>query len=278
MASLVNFDSNLVDSSTVITVNNRAFNYGDGLFETMRFMNGQVQFIDRHFMRLSIGMEMLGMKVPSHFTADYISREIKRLVNDRDLRGSARIKMVVFRKEGGFYLPDTNDFSFLITCDEIPNGYTLNAGGVKLGVFDEVLLQESPYANIKHLNRLPNILAGNYCKEVGFDDCLMLNGKRDIVESMGSNIFLVKKGNLTTPKLEDGCLAGVMRSVIIDIAGNAGMSVSEESLTPESVEEADEVFLTNAISGVKWVGAYKRRRYLNTKSKILIMFLNKKGV
>ena len=141
MNALVNFDGQIVDSNSALLVSNRAFNYGDGLFETMRFMNKQVQFVDKHYQRLIKGMELLGIEVPTFFSKDYIDEQVGVLVQQLGMQGPVRARISVFRKDGGFYSPTNNEASFIITCSSIAEvRYELNAGGYKLGLYDEILI------------------------------------------------------------------------------------------------------------------------------------------
>ncbi len=118
-------------------------------------------------------------------------------------------------------------------------------------------------------------LAAIYRKENGFDDCLLINEKNALVESVSSNLFIVKNKVLFTPPLDDGCVEGIMRKQIIKISRKLNYKVIDnKSLFPDDLIQADEVFLTNAIRGVSWVVAYKEKRFFNTTSKTLIRELN----
>ncbi|MCH7535848.1 MAG: aminotransferase class IV, partial [Bacteroidetes bacterium] len=248
MSTLVNLDGDIVNSNTSITVTNRAFNYGDGLFETMRFMSRRVQFMDKHFHRLIKGMEVLSLNVPDYFSISYFNEQVRSLVQRLEFPGSVRVRLTIYRKDGGFFSPANNDVSFIIMCTPLVDGsYELNEKGHSIGIYDKIVKPNNELSNIKHLNCLPNVLAGVYCRKMKFEDCLLLNEKWQIVESISSNVFIVQEDEIITPPLEVGCVAGVMRSIIIEIAQQSGMSLKEAEITPEDLEVADEVFLTNAI-------------------------------
>ena len=279
MSALVNLDGQIVNSNTIDLINNRAFNYGDGLFETMRFMNRRVQFVDEHYRRLTKGMAVLGLNTPDYFSASYFDDQVKELIDLLDYSGSCRIKLMVFRQEGGYFSPANNDVSFIINCFlMVASSYELNEGGHNIGVYDEITLSKNSLSNIKHLNCLPNVLAGIYCRKNKLEDCLLINDDWQIVEGISSNVFIVQGDEIVTPPLEVGCVAGTIRGVIINLAKESGIKFREGNITPEDLESADEVFLTNAITGIRWVGAFNKKRYFNTKAKILNMLLNKKSL
>ena len=97
-----------------ISFSNRAFRYGDSLFESIRFTNGKIMFLADHVKRIKLSMTTLRMNVPAEFTSANIEQLILHLIEQNDIKKEARIRLTVFRNEGGFYTPDTNDISFLI--------------------------------------------------------------------------------------------------------------------------------------------------------------------
>lgn len=117
-----------------------------------------------------------------------------------------------------------------------------------------------------------------YKNENKWDDCLLLNERQNLVEGISSNLFVVKDGVLFTPSLESGSVNGIMREQIIQIALNLGITVYDDCIIkPEQLKDADEIFLSNAIVGIRWVVAFEERRYFNRSAKILIEELNKKA-
>ncbi|RLD62925.1 MAG: 4-amino-4-deoxychorismate lyase [Bacteroidetes bacterium] len=261
----------------VLTTQNRAFRYGDGLFETMHANGTKVQFLDEHFIRLTYGLEKLKMNIPDYFTLEYINNLIIKLLNKNKLYQGAKVRLSVFRCDGGLYTPLSRNISFIIETEELGHAkYTLNNKGLVIDIYDEIKKSINYFSDLKSSNALLFVLAGIFKKENNIDDCIILNQENKIVEAVSSNIFIVKNNQLYTPALTDGCIPGIMRTQIIKTAISLNYTVFDEcNINPNDLLSADEVFLTNAISGIRWVVAYKKRRYFNKTSKIMVNKLNK---
>jgi len=256
---------------------NRAFRYGDSLFETIHTNGTEIQFLPEHLDRLTKGMVCLGMNIPSNFN-EKIKREITYLINKNKAFSGTRIRLSVFRKDGGLYTPADNSISYLIESSALEHDhYILNRKGLKIGIYNEIRKSYNLISRFKTGNSLPFILAGNYRKKMHWDDCILLNDRGNIVESISSNLFLVKDGILMTPSIESGGVSGIMREQIIETAVALNITVFDDCvLNPENLLNADEIFLTNAISGIQWVVAFQERRYFNKTAKLLIEELNRK--
>ncbi|RXQ96818.1 aminotransferase IV [Ancylomarina salipaludis] len=266
------------DTTALFTADNRAFRYGDSLFETIHCNGTQIQFFEEHMERLQLGMSHLRMEIPDNFSHT-IETNIKNLITKNKSFLGTRIRLSVFRNSGGLYTPQTNRISFLIESSKLdsPN-YYLNKKGLKIGLFDSYKKASNSLSGFKTGNSLPFILAGLHKTEMKWDDCLLLNERQNLVESVSSNLFIVKDGILYTPSLESGAINGIMREQIIQIALNLGITVYDDCIMkPEQLMDADEIFLTNAIVGIRWVVAYEERRYFNRSAKVLIEELNKKA-
>lgn len=257
---------------------NRAFHYGDSLFETIHTNGTEIQFLPEHLNRLTNGMDCLGMIIPSGFR-EKIKTDIIFLINKNRTFAGTRIRLSIFRKEGGLYGPTNNSISYLIETSVLENAhYVLNRKGLKIGIYDEMRKSYNIVSRYKTGNSLPFILAANYRKSMNWNDCLLLNERGNIVESISSNLFLVKDGVLQTPSIENGGVSGIMREQIIEIATNLNITVFDDcNINHENILNADEIFLTNAICGIQWVVAYQERRYFNKTAKLLIKELNRKA-
>ena len=269
-------DGKLIAADTpVISIQNRAFRYADALFETIRIASGKVRFLAEHIKRMKYGMNILKMNIPADYTADYFEREILKLANKNKIGEGGRVRLTVFRNEGGFYTPSNNDVSYILevaSLDEVD--YSLNSKGFVIDVFTEVKKPLNKLSNLKTTNCLYYILAGIYKTENTLDDFLILNEKGNIAEAISSNVFVIKNGDLYTPSLEEGCVAGIMRGQIINIAKKNGLKVNECSLTQDDLLIAEEVFLTNAVNGIRWVEIFREKEYNSEISKRLVNVLN----
>ncbi len=250
-----------------ISFTNRAFRYGDSLFETIRFTNGKIMFLADHVKRLKLSMTNLRMNVPNEFTSVNIEYLIFHLLQKNTISKEARIRLTVFRNEGGFYTPETNDISFLIETEALEHsGYIINQKGLWVDVYAEIRKQVNKISNIKTGSALLYVMAGITKNSLKLDDCLLVNDNGHIIESISSNIFVVKNGTLYTSPITDGCIDGVMRKQILEIAAHHKILAFEQSLTVHTLTNGDEVFLTNAIHGIQWVGQFKNKFYTNQRA------------
>ena len=257
---------------------NRAFAFGDALFETIHCLGTSPQFFQNHWLRLTKGMEILKMKSDKDFIKENLRSYIEKLLNRNRIFKGARIRLTVFRDEGGLYTPERDSISWLIESSALAiEKYELNHKGLHIDIYDGVHKPINILSNLKTTNTLLFVLAGIYGKENKLDDCLVLNQFGRITESISSNIFLLLDEKLITPPLSEGCIAGTMRHTIIELANQLGYVVEERGILEKNLFEAEEIFITNAIQGVRWVAAYKDRRYFNFVARKMIVALNEAG-
>jgi branched-subunit amino acid aminotransferase/4-amino-4-deoxychorismate lyase len=261
----------------ILTAANRAFRYGDSLFETMHALGGEIQFFTEHHIRLISSMDKLKMTVPGHFVADRLKGEITRLLNKNLHFKGARVRLSIMRKDGGLYLPTDNDVDYLIETALLGHDhYELNAKGLKIDLFDEIRKDMGYFSNLKTGSALLPVMAGIYCREEGLDDCVVLNSEGRLCEGVASNLFILKGNKLLTPSLQDGCVSGIMRDQVNFVAATMGLAIDDEALLkPLDLENADEIFMTNAIKGIQWVQAYRRKRYYHKITQKILNKLNK---
>lgn len=265
----------LSNTQMVIEAGNRGYTYGDGLFESMRIMNGNVLNLDNHFARLEEGAKMLKMRLPAFFSIDFFQKQIAELIQLSKIEEGGRVRLSIDRMGGGTFLPDTNEVTYFIEVYPIEqNLFGLNAKGMEVDLYQDIRKSKNILSNYKTKNGLTYVLAAIAAKEKGLDDMLILNENNQILESSHSNVFMVSNGVLYTPSLSDGCLAGTMRMQVINLAIKNGLKVYESSIVPSNLLVADEVFLTNAVRGVTWVGGYRTKRYFNTVARKIVAFLN----
>ena len=260
----------------VMTISNRGFRYGDGLFETIRVMKGEVKFAEYHAERLQQGMIALKIEGYSKIDGRYLSDLIKDLMKRNDISQNARARITVFRDGDGLYSPTSNKFGYAIELNKLEeSSYVANTRGLIVDVFDEVTKPLNSLSNYKTCNSLVYVMAGIYRLQHNLDEVFILNQNGFLCEAMSSNIFVVYDKQLYTPDLSEGCISGVMRRVIMDIARENEITLIEAQINPEIMNEAEEVFVTNASRGVQWVMGYNNKRYFNELSRFLLDKLNK---
>jgi branched-chain amino acid aminotransferase len=268
-------DEFILANQPVLSVSNRGFKYGDGLFESMRMCNGKLKFAEQHAGRLQEGMKALKMDGGALLDDYFLKHKTAELSKKNKYRGNARFRLAVYREGEGLYTPDTNKSSYVLEASPLTDSdYQLNKKGLIIDVYDELTKQVNKLSNFKTSNALIYVMAGLYKKEHKLDDVFMLNQNGFLCESMSSNVFVVYDKQIYTPALTEGCVSGVMRSVVMDLAKSNNIDIIEAQLNPEVLKEAEEVFVSNAVGGVRWVMGYGRKRYFNENAKLLSGYLN----
>ena len=275
--SLIILNGQTLDGAkAVFNVDNRSFRYGDGLFESIRAINGHLQLFDIHFKRFMAGTEALKLKLPKEWTKEYFSDQVLSLLEEKGISKNARVRMSFFRTAGGFYEPSSNKAEFLIEAEPMKEkGYPLNSEGYNLDLYNDAEKPTNLFATYKTSNSLVYVLAAIYKKEHGLDDCFLLNSKSRVIETIDSNIFLVRNGEISTPPTTEGCVAGVMREHLLGVMEANQIKYNKTPISLEDLFSAEEIFLTNSISGVHWVKKYKSKEYSLGIAKILSDHLNK---
>jgi len=259
----------------ILTVKNRGFRYGDGLFESMRMTGGKLKFAELHADRLQAGMNALKMDGGIFFDEYFLKQKTAELCKKNKLKDSARFRLSVYRDADGLYTPDTNKSGYVLEASAVQEtGYGLNKKGLIINVYDEITKPVNKLSNYKTSNSLLFVMAGLYKKQHRLDEAFILNQNGFLCESISSNVFVVYDKQIYTPALSEGCIAGVMRNIVMQTAKANGISIIEAQINPEVLNEAEEVFITNASSGIRWVMGYGRKRYFNEITKSLSAMLN----
>ena len=271
---MVNFNGNIVDNeSPTIGWQNRAFKYGDGIFDTLKFQNNQLHFIEDHYFRLMSSMRMLRMKIPLNFTLEYYEAQIKKTLFENEIEDKARVRVNVFREDGGYYSPISNNVNFLIETDSLTKREYSN---YEIELYKDFQTASGLLATIKTNNRIINVLSSIYAEENDYQNCILLNEKKEIVEAMNANIFLIKGNEVLTPPLDSGCINGIVRKKLIELLGkNEIFSIKETQITPFELLKADEVFLTNSITEMQSVDQYRKKHYSTEKSELIKVLFKK---
>jgi branched-chain amino acid aminotransferase len=272
-------NGDIVPEKPLLSIQNRAFKYGDGLFETMRARGTRILFFDQHYRRLSESMKLLRMNVESLPTLPEIEAAVSRLLYRNKFLKASRLRLTVFREQGGLYKPQNNDVQYCIEASPLESGrFELNTKGLFIGIYNDIPLFPSTLSALKTTSALQYVMAANYASLRRFDDCLLVNHLGHLVEATSSNLFVFKNEKMYTPPLSDGCIPGIMRNQIMEIIPSLGMEIIDnQPLKPEDLHGATEIFFTNAVRGIQWVLAYKEDRYFSRLAKTLLGHLNQKA-
>lgn len=235
---------------------NRSMRYGDGIFETIKLVNGELMFWKDHYNRLFKGMKHLKLDTIGK-EEDFWKKEVEKVIV-KNYFTNARIRIIVYRNSPGTYTPMGNRVGFLIegTRFDKPN-YMYSKEGLRLGLFEGDHKGMSPMNNLKTTSALLFVLAGVHKKETEVDDVVVLNAAGRVCETVSSNIFAVIDNKVITPKLSEGCLDGVMRKQIIKAIKQKEIDFEEGELTLEKLRSANEIFTTNSMAGVQGIGEFE---------------------
>ncbi|CAM2905629.1 aminotransferase class IV [Flavobacterium frigoris] len=273
---MINFNGTIVSQDSNILTQNRAFLYGDAVFETVKIVNSKILFLEDHYFRLMASMRVVRMEIPMNFTMEYLEGQILSLATNNSLSNSSRARITVFRNDGGYYLPQINTVSFLIHTIGMEDFlYSFNQEKYEVDLFKDFYVTKQLLSSIKTTNKILNITASIFASENGYDNCLLLNDSKNVVEAIQGNLFMLTGNKLITPPVSEGCLNGVMRKQMLEFAKKmVNLEVVEEAISPFDLQKADELFITNVIKGIQPITKYRKKEFDIVLAKVLLEKLN----
>lgn len=273
---MINFNGNIVAQDGNILTQNRAFLYGDGVFETLKIINNKILFLEDHYFRLMASMRVVRMEIPMNFTMEHFEEEVLKLIREKGISASARARITVFRNDGGLYLPKTNEVSYLIHATPLENtSYALNASEYEVDLYKDFYVTKQLLSSIKTTNKMINVTGSIFAHENGLANCLLVNDTKNVVEGLQGNLFMLTGKKLITPPISEGCLNGIMRKQILALAKKLeGIEVVEEIISPFDLQKADELFLTNVITGIQPITKYRKKEFTSDLAHLLVQRLN----
>ena len=276
---MVNFNGTLVEQTSNSLSENRGFLFGDAVFETFKIVDGRLLFVEDHYFRLMSAMRILRMEIPMNFTMEFIEQQILELVQTNGLQSSARVRMTVFRNGGGFYLPENNEVSYLIQCSALKSQhYLLNSNRYEVDLYKDFFVSKQLLSTIKSTNKAIQITGSIFANENSLQNCLLLNDSKNVIEALNGNLFMLKSGKLSTPPISEGCLNGIMRKQILTISKSMDIEVIEEPISPFDLQKADELIITNVITGVQPITKYRKKDFDTDFSSQLIQQINQRFI
>ncbi|MBZ5700011.1 MAG: aminotransferase class IV [Acidobacteriia bacterium] len=232
---------------------------GWGLFTTLRIFQGEAFAYERHWRRLE--KDAGRTRLPFPFDPAQVRRHLSELLSaNQVMEGTARIYMI-YNRVGFWQSDEPMPQVDLILCTA---GLPAHPEPARLCIAEHGRHAASPLAGVKVTSWLNNVWHLTEAQKQGWSEVVLLNERGEVAECTSANIFSVKDGKITTPPLSSGCLEGVTRSVLLEIAPRSGMLMIEKTLMPEDLYAADEVFITSTnrsllgvseIAGQKYVAA-----------------------
>jgi len=275
---MINYNGNLNNKSSLDLIN-RAFLFGDSVFETIKIVNNKICFWEDHYLRLMSSLRIIRIEIPIQYTPEYFEDQILKTISRVSINFSGRVRLSIFRSGEGLYTPKSMEPTFIIHCFQQDKLFfeIESSSSYKVDLFKDYYVNDNLLSNLKTNNKIINVLAAIYSKENEIDNCIILNSKKNVVEFLNGNLFLIKDNTIKTPPLSSGCLRGVMRKKIIDyIKFFDKLSLKEIDISPFELLSADEIWVTNSIKGIIPVTDYRKKSLSNTIAAEFINFLNKK--
>jgi len=272
MSPFVNWNGTIVkEDYIIISPNNRSFRYGDGCFETMKIINEELLLKDLHFQRLFSSLKILQFSIPPSLTSAYLLNQISKVIHANGHQSFARVRLVMYRGDGGLQDLDNNGPNFIIQSwpgNDATNSF--NQKGLVINFYPAAKKTFDLFSSLKSNNYLAYAMGALWAKKNGLDDCILFNAFNRIADATIANIFIVSNGTIKTPALSEGCVDGVMRKYLINCFNNdKALTFEQTEITPEELLNASEVFLTNAIYGIRWVQSAGENTYANTLSSLM---------
>lgn len=273
---MVNFNGDILDSELQLTFSNRSFLYGDGVFETLKIVDDKILFWEDHYFRLLASMRIIRMQIPMSFTLEYLEGQILALVNQQKIQNSARVRLTVFRNEGGYYSPSDNSVSFVIQASELQHKlYSRQSKSFEVDLYKDFSVAKQLLSTLKTNNKIIQITASIFARENQLDSCLLINEDKNVIEATNGNLFMLLNGQLVTPPISEGCLNGILRKQILKLAKELeNVEVMEKEISPFDLQKADELFITNVIVGIQPITKYRKKEFETTLSNELLEKLN----
>lgn len=271
MTEYINWDGEIVNKNTFyVSPDSRALRYGDGFFETMKVNEFIILLEHLHFERLFLSLDLLQFDIPSFYTPLYFQQQIERLLHQNNHSSLARVRLMFYRGDGGVYGQINNDPNFIIQSWPLQKEVNeLNTAKLEIGIFKDARKVSDKFSSVKSNNFLCYIMAAFFVTKNKLHDALILNPYNRIADATIANIFIVQNGIIKTPSLAEGCISGVYRKYLLQSFSNDGIPFIEGQITIDELLNASEVFLTNAINGIKWIYKCRNSYYLNEVSVFL---------
>lgn len=255
---------------------NRSFLYGDAVFETLKIVQGKILFLEDHYFRLMASMRILRMEIPMDFTMEFFEEQLLSTVKNEGFLDSARVRITVYRNDGGYYLPLTNTISYLIHATPLQSQvYVLESKSCEVDLYKDFYISKQLLSTLKTTNKVLHVTASIYANENDLDNCILLNESKNVVEVLQGNIFMLQGTKLITPPISEGCCNGILRKQLIALAKKMeGLEVVEEIISPFDLQKADELFYTNVIKGIQSITKYRKKEFKTDLASSLVDKLN----
>lgn len=259
--------ANIPEEDFHISPDNRGLRYGDGVFETMKVIDGQIRLEQLHTDRLFSSLHLMQIKLPDNFSAMHLREQIMLLIEQNEHQEGARVRVMICRGNGGLY--ETSPEPPLVLIQSWPLQESTELLSTRIDVFPDARKSMDAFSNLKSNNYLCYIMGAIFAATKQLDDAIILNAQGRVADATIANVFLIKDGKVITPPLSEGCVNGIYRRFLLERFIRDGTLFREKPVTVDVLLSADEVFLTNAITGIRSVASCGTVRYRNQITEML---------
>lgn len=275
---MVNINGNLIEASKAsISVNNRGLLFGDAIVDTLRLSNNKILFWEDHYFRLMATMRMMRMEIPSNFNMEYLEKQILNTINAQlEKSNTFSVNFIIHR------IPKDNssdkEVAFIIRCTPLQSEfYLFNDSDYEVELYKDHVVSSDVFSTLITNNKAIQVLGNYFAEENGYQNCILLNEKKEVVQALTGNIFLVTGNIIKTPPIESGCLNGILRKQLINICAVLPEYVIEEAtVSTFELQKADELFITNSNEGIRSITKYRKKLFNTVVAKDLLSKLNTK--
>lgn len=265
--SLLNYNGVICTGEELVSnAHNRALRYGEGLIETMLWQKKKIRHAALHYDRLQQSLTLL----------DFPSIAMKEWMKaiQRTILANQEPEACIIRSQ--FFSDDQSTaLQYMIEALPLPPRHgEWPEQMLRIGISEKVIKSADHISPLKTTSRLLYTVAAAEAAQQQWDDALLLNPEGRVAESTISNVWIIRQDTLLTPPLTEGCISGIFRRYMLDLGELSGMPVREQALSPEALEQADELFLTNAIRGIQPIGHFNGKAYPSERTRQLFDALN----
>ncbi len=267
--------ANAYPTPAQISEQNRSYLFGDGIFDTVKVRNGKLCFGELHYFRLMASLRIARMAIPKWL--DQETYESMVLAKAAEISAeNARVRITFFRNEGGRYFPEKSQVSYTIEAEVLEKSdFSLNSSPYEVDIYRDFTITAQLLSTIKTTSKLIHVTAAIYAQENDWQNCLLLNEHKNVVELVNANIFIRFGTNIITPPVSEGCQNGIIRKVILsDTILKERFQLEERPVSVFELQQADELFFTNAIQGVGSITKYRKKEYENSAASAILLRLN----
>lgn len=276
---MVNYNGDLLPAAShFLNHTNRGLRYGDALSETFKYNGSDLLFWEDHYFALMAAMRQFRMEIPMAFNMEFLEAEVRKTLEASTLANRpAALRITVFRKPGASLAPETLEIDYLLEAAPLDSQeYQISAAERRADIFRDYTLQANGLGALPLAACPVRVLGSIYAAENDLHTCLLLNERKEVCDTLDGNLFVRFGNHMVTPPADSGCHNGVLRRRILGLGrADASYTWEERPVSPFELQQADELFTSSALYGVRPITDYKKAKFSAEAAAHLTTLLNK---